>query len=532
VPMMKKLRQGLGTSLGKVFLELLGHFRTEYNGLVAVSVLLSMADGILHPLLVKSIFDEIVGRRGVKQFLVLVVAYLALGLVVSLGSAATALWGKSLENRIVKQVSGRLLRSYYEKEYASILKNGHGYFINRIHGDVNEGLVPLLALVQLTIKQGVLLLSLSLVLIYLSWKAFLILTVLIPISATVGALLGKKIKTLTSQEREQEGAVLAALTKLLNSFRMVKGFHLLDKAVCAFDERLANYLATKYQRFRVTRRFQATIDLTMVVSDFLSMLVGALFVLRGTLTFGSYFAFINAFWRAVTTLMQIFKSAPDFHNLGVIATRLASFLSETAGLYHRIGRSTSVSHIDFSYADTLILHDFSLELLPGEKVVIVGPNGSGKTTLAHILSGYLPPTRGETVLPQRISSVTLPIFFPPLKVRDLVSDTGLLSKFRLADPELLVAPADELSAGQQQKLALALALSQDAELYVIDEPLANLDSESRNIAMNLIFERTKTKTLVLIMHGSEEYHRLFDKVIRIDAVKQNDTVSQAVTLDV
>ena len=118
-----------------------------------------------------------------------------------------------------------------------------------------------------------------------------------------------------------------------------------------------------------------------------------------------------------------------------------------------------------------------------------------------------------------ISSVTLPIAFPPLKVKDLVSDSNLLNAFKLGD---LDAYADELSAGQQQKLALSLALSHDADLYIIDEPLANLDPESRDTAINLILERTRDKNLILIMHGAEEYHGLVDRVIRMDAVSLDE----------
>jgi ATP-binding cassette subfamily B protein len=103
-----------------------------------------------------------------------------------------------------------------------------------------------------------------------------------------------------------------------------------------------------------------------------------------------------------------------------------------------------------------------------------------------------------------------------LQVKDLVDDTELLSAFNLRNNAVLEAFADELSAGQQQKLALSLALSREADLYVIDEPLANLDPESRDIAMRLILERTKGKTLVLVMHGSEQYHKLFDRVIKIE----------------
>jgi ATP-binding cassette subfamily B protein len=106
-------------------------------------------------------------------------------------------------------------------------------------------------------------------------------------------------------------------------------------------------------------------------------------------------------------------------------------------------------------------------------------------------------------------------------VKDLVDDAGLLAAFSLRDQAVLEAFADELSAGQQQKLALSLALSKDADLYIIDEPLANLDPESRDTAINLILERTREKNLILVMHGAEEYHKHFDRVIRMEAVPVN-----------
>lgn len=502
----------------RVLFELLRSFRFEYVSLVSLSSLLSGIEGILQPLLVKTIFDEGVIKQDFSRFVILAIGYLTLGLFINLSRAGTALWSKSFENRIVKTMSRRMLESYYEKEYASVLQNGHGYFINRVYGDLREGLVPLLALIQLTFNQSVLMVAFSLVLAYLSWKAFLVLVVIIPISSAVGTLLGRRIRKLTSQEREREGAVLAILNKALGAFRMVRIFGLSSPTVHAFDHRLGDYLSTSYQRYKVTRLFQALNDSTMVVSDFLSVFVGALFVLKGALTFGGYLAFVNTFWRAVTTLMQLFNRVAEFHTFGAITKRLVSFLSSSMNVYYRKGSSPSVNDVGFSYGGTPILEDFSLQLSPGEKVVIVGPNGSGKTTLANILSGYLAPSRGEVVLPERISSVTLPISFPPLKVKDLVSDTYLLSAFKLRDESVLEAFADELSAGQQQKLAILLALSREADLYVIDEPLANLDQESRDIAIDLILERTKDKTLILVMHGSEEYHKLFDRVIRIDLV--------------
>jgi ATP-binding cassette subfamily B protein len=510
----------------KVFFQLLGPFRLECGGLLLVTSLLAATEGILHPLLIKSIFDEVVGRGSFNKFVFLVVSYLGLGLVMNFGSTAAALWSKSLENKLVKTVNRRLLESYYEKEYASVLQNGYGYFINRIYGDVREGLVPLLALVQTTVKQIVLLVSLLCVLVYLSWQAFLVLVAIIPISSGVGVFLGKRIKALTSQEREQEGGVQTILNKALSAFRMVKAFNLVSLTAPVVDSRLSEYLATSYRRHRLTRVFQGLNDLTMVTSDFLSMFVGALFVLRGALSFGGYLAFVNTFWRAVTTLMQVFNRMAEFHSYGAITERIASFLSPAAEANYRKGDVPAVSNVAFAYNGKPVLKNFSLQLAPKEKVVIVGANGSGKTTLANMLSGYLAPSQGDMVLPERISSVTLPIIFPPLKVKDLVDDAGLLAAFSLRDQAVLEAFADELSAGQQQKLALSLALSKDADLYIIDEPLANLDPESRDTAINLILERTREKNLILVMHGAEEYHKHFDRVIRMEAVPSTFKAAQ------
>lgn len=504
----------------KVSFALLGQLRAEYLGVLFVSSVLAGTEGILQPLLVKFIFDEGVIKQDFPRFIMLTGTYLAFGLGINLAHTGAALWSKSLDNRIVKAMSTRILESFYQKEYASVLQNGPGYYINRVYGDLREGFIPLLSLIILIVNQSVLLISFSIVLTYLSWKAFLLLAAIIPISTIVSIKLGKRIKSLTSQEREQEGAVLSTLSKALGAFRIIKMFDLLSPTVRAYDRKLEEYLSTTYRKYKVTRGFQALNDSTMVISDFLSMFVGALFVLRGALSFGGYLAFINTFWRAVTTLMQLFNRLADFHSFGEITRRVASSLETSFSRYYRKGHTPSIRNVEFSYGDSPILQDFSLQLAPGERVVVIGPNGSGKTTLANILSGHLAPSRGDVVLPDRISSVTLPISFPPLKIKDLVNDTFLLSSFRLLDEAVLEAFADELSAGQQQKLALSLALSRKADLYVIDEPLATLDPESRDIAINLILERTKNKNLILVMHGAEEYHPLFDRVIRIDETPQ------------
>jgi subfamily B ATP-binding cassette protein MsbA len=504
-------------------IELIGHLKLEYFGLICSSAIVAGVEGVLHPLLIKAIFDQGVHQNNFHRFSILTLAYLCFGVLINLIGTAVSLWSKSFENRTVKQVSHKLLSAYYRTEYIEVLRKGQGYFVNRIYGDLREGLVPLLGLIQTSISQAVLLIASSLVLLYLSWRAFLILTVLIPVSASAGVILRGKIRELTNQEREQDGAVLSFLVKAISAFRTIKEFEFFDATSKTMDAKLGFYFTANFQRYRVLRLFQAVNDTTMVISDSLSLFVGALFVLRGALTFGAYLAFINTFWRTVTTLVQLISRIAEFHGLIAIADRLQSFLAASAAIYYQIGAAPSVANLAFAFEGRQVLSELSFESSLGEKILLVGPNGSGKTTLANILSGYLAPSSGTVVLPARISSTTLPIVFPPLKVSELGADATLLLRLGLMSSAVLNSPADELSAGQQQKLAIAFALTRDADLYIIDEPLACLDQESRHVAMQAIFERTRSKTLIVIMHAvTSEHLVLFDRVVTLQPVMEVD----------
>lgn len=252
----------------------------------------------------------------------------------------------------------------------------------------------------------------------------------------------------------------------------------------------------------------------MVVSDVCSIFVGAYFVIRDQMTLGSFIAFMNAFWRSATTLISIFSQWAELHGHSATVDRLAAFLNEpvrepAAG----VGHAVSAADISFSYGTEPVLTNFSTEIRPGERVLILGRNGSGKTTLANVLCGHLLPSQGKLRLPSKIGAVTLPVAFPPLPVRDLPIDPAFLRTFGVDGPDVLSALPETLSAGQQQKLALGLAISEDADLYVLDEPLANLDAASRATAIQEILRATEGRMLIMIVHDADELRSAFDRVV-------------------
>jgi len=492
---------------------LLGEYRAKYVAVTLCAAVVGGAGALLHPLLMRGIFDAVSVGADFERFVYLVLCYLALGLSINGLSYLLSLWQQKLDNNIVGRASSDLLRAYFAKDYRDVLREGSGYYVARIRSDVKDGLVPMLALVRKMAVSIVTFITLVSVLIIISWQAFLILSAIIPIATLVSVTVSKKIRGLTIVERDKEAALLDTLTKSVGAFKIVRTFMMAPKTLGTFSESMDYVLDSGYKKFRVIRLLQGASDLTMVISDVCSIFVGALFVFRKQMTLGSFIAFMNAFWRSATTLIEIFRQWAELQSHSATINRLVAFMKERPHApYHQTGSAVSAAAISYGYASDLIISGFSMRLEPGKSALIVGQNGSGKTTLANILSGYLAPSEGQLELPARISAATLPIQFPPAKVRDLPANSDLLRIFRIDEPGILDAYPDQLSAGQQQKLSLALALSHDADLYVLDEPLANLDVTARSIAMEEIQRRTQGKILVMIMHGADEYSSMFDQV--------------------
>lgn len=184
------------------------------------------------------------------------------------------------------------------------------------------------------------------------------------------------------------------------------------------------------------------------------------------------------------------------------------------------------------------LREISLTLRRGEFVCLVGPSGCGKTTLLRILSGLLPPTRGEiwlgdqplrgpdqrigivfqkdSLLPWRtaIENVRLPLELggwpgpeATQRAQALLEQVGLQG-FEHAYPR-------ELSGGMQQRVALARALAADPEILLLDEPFATLDAITRerlNEVLVELWERQR-KTVLMVTHDVHEAAWLADRVL-------------------
>ena len=191
-----------------------------------------------------------------------------------------------------------------------------------------------------------------------------------------------------------------------------------------------------------------------------------------------------------------------------------------------------------SFGRVTALQGISATVPSGARVALIGHNGSGKSTLLRILLGMvgctgevridgLSPFHDRTRLAERLAYVPQVAPRIAVPVRDLVWATAHV---RRIDPARIAATAramhldlDEiatrllrdLSGGMRQKLLIALALSVDASLFVLDEPTASLDAEARQDFFRLVAGIPDQATVVLCSHRLEELRQLTSHVLAL-----------------
>lgn len=210
--------------------------------------------------------------------------------------------------------------------------------------------------------------------------------------------------------------------------------------------------------------------------------------------------------------------------------------------------------VSFTYAGSKApaLNNINLAISNGEVVLITGPSGSGKTTLCSCINGLIPhyhegTLTGEVLVGPHntkkarvggLASIVGMVFQDPESqlVTNTVSDEiafgpenlgidrGEINK-RIADALKATRLSgyeerepQNLSGGEQQACVVAATYSMHPEVYVMDEPLANLDPAGRAHILNFVVQvaRERGKTLVLVEHALEEVLPLVDRVIIMD----------------
>ncbi|WP_248904499.1 ABC transporter ATP-binding protein [Halocatena marina] len=206
--------------------------------------------------------------------------------------------------------------------------------------------------------------------------------------------------------------------------------------------------------------------------------------------------------------------------------------------------NVNLNAITKRYGDVTAVDDMNLDIEDGEFVTLVGPSGCGKSTTLETISGLTLPSDGTitiaghdvTNLPPKDRGIAMVFqniaLFPHMNVYDNISFGLRLRDFETEEIDKRVNRAvdivqlegmlermpDELSGGQRQRVAIARAIVREPEVFLMDEPLANLDAKLR-VHMRTELQRLHKEldtTIIYVTHDQAEAMTMSDRIAVID----------------
>lgn len=370
----------------------------------------------------------------------------------------------------------------------------------------------------------------------------------------IPAILSLRQRKVESKLRESRGALSTELSEFLFGFRDLKIYQKLDEKEQKLRQSASTYLKEQKQVSIYNLFSEISHTFLALFISFTVLGVGAYLVSVGELDgiFLAMLVLISLTAFENTAAMSVFPSyledsrqaAERLENVVGMEREQANLQEEKEELVLTASPNIRLAGVSFRFPDEVrdTLFNISLTLPPQSKTAIVGPSGSGKSTLMQLLLKIYTVDQGDILINNQSinqlseesiwknTNVVLQknhFFYGTIRDNLLIAGNDLtdeemssalekvnLSHFTLNDQVL--EKGENLSGGEQQRLAIARALLKKAPVWYLDEPTSSLDSITEKQIYNYLFEEAKNDTVVIISHRLTGLERM-DQIIVMDS---------------
>ncbi|MEH3103247.1 MAG: ABC transporter transmembrane domain-containing protein [Sphingomonas phyllosphaerae] len=366
----------------------------------------------------------------------------------------------------------------------------------------------------------------------------------IPLIIAPIALLGRRVRNLSRTSQDRIADVGSIVVETLGAMKIVQAFGQEARESARFTDAVEATMAAARKRVALRAIMTAIVIGLIFGAITLVLWEGAEDVAAGRLSGGAIAAFVLTGGIVAGAFGALTEVYGDLLRGAGAAGRLSELLAEhpeIAPPAHPValpqppqGR-VAFRNVEFRYPsrpDVAALHDFTLEVAPGETLAVVGPSGAGKSTLFQLLQHFYQPARGEVLVDgvdltradpsevrARIAMVPQETVIFGTSARDnlrygrwdaddaqvwAAAEAANAADFLRALPEGLDTFLGEggarLSGGQRQRVAIARALLRDAPILLLDEATSALDAESERLVQDALERLMASRTTLVIAH--------------------------------
>lgn len=539
----------------EVVARLLGYFKNEKKLLlplilIVIAVTVSM---LFAPSMQGDAIDYITEKKWNSLYFVLG-SMMALYIFQSVCTLFQTLLSAHLSQRIVRKMRHQLFKKIINLPIKYIDTHSNGDIMSRLTNDV-ENISNTISMSLGSLVSGVLtIVGTITIMLFKCWQLTLITLLTVVMTVFVTQNLSKVMRKIYKRRSVALGKLNGHSEEMITGYKTIASYNR-EKQVTDEFNKLSDDLCNVSMRAEVLGGSMGPImNCISNISFVIVAAFGGYFALSGIISIGTISAFIiysKQFSRPINEIAMLYGSLQTALAGAERVFELIDNPDETDGgqnTLENIKGEVSFKNVDFSYIPgKQVLHDFSLDVKPGQKIALVGATGSGKTTVVNLLMRFYNTDSGEILIDGvNINDIQMDELRKNIAIvlqdtvlfsdtignnikysdmnasDDIMYDAASMSNSayfieRLPDGynTFLTQAGANISQGQRQLLAIARAILADPKILILDEATSSVDTRTEKHIQNAMVKLMENRTSLIIAHRLSTI-RDSDKIVVMD----------------
>lgn len=486
---------------------------------------------------------SLISSLGATRALLVFCLYLGIMTLIKVLVTYSSLWCLvPVRTGVVRDLRNKLNKAILNLPLGYMSEEHKGDILARISVDVAEVEGSIVDMLEVLIKNPILIFIYMIALFFISWQLTLFVIVVLPIAGGLMGIVGKRLKRDSAEGKSLWGVLMSYVEETLGGLRVIKAFN-------AQKQMHKRFVDSNEEYRHIISRMYARQQLAHPMSEFLgTVTIAIILYFGGTLILGGdsaisaplFIYYLVIFYSVLNPAKELTRSAFAVQRGLASMERIEAILDADNPIKDPENpQPISFEHemrfdaVTFGYiSDKPVLKELSLTIPKGKTVALVGLSGSGKSTMADLLPRFFDPDQGAV----RIDGVDIREF----RVTDLRSLIGYvnqeailfndtvaanisLSKPNATEEEIRAAAIDayahdfimqmplgyesnvgdrgsKLSGGERQRISIARALLKNPPILILDEATSALDAESELAVQSALNHLLKDRTTLVIAH--------------------------------
>jgi ATP-binding cassette, subfamily B, multidrug efflux pump len=417
----------------------------------------------------------------------------------------------------------------------------HGEVLSRVTNDIDTISTSLTQNLSQIVTSVTTIIGVLVMMLTISWLMTLVALVVLPVSFGLVSIVIKASQKYFKQQQVYLGHVDGHVEEMYGGHVIMKAFNGEEKSIQTFDKLNEELYVAGWKSQFLSGLMMPVVMLVSNLAYVGVCILGGYLAIHGTINVGDILAFIQYVRAFTMPITQVANIANVLQSTAAAAERVFEFLEEEEEVPDPVDAvkltdvkgNVTFKNVSFGYSpERVVIHNFSADIKPGQKVALVGPTGAGKTTMVKLLMRFYDINSGSISIDgvdiKKFKREDLRSMFGMVlqdtwlfngTIRENIrygnldaSDDAVVAAARTANVDHFVRTlphsydlelneeSSNISQGQKQLLTIARAFLADPKILILDEATSSVDTRTEILIQKAMVDLMKGRTSFVIAH--------------------------------